>query len=78
MRSGGIGNFMGGVKDLRAGLAGIGVGSQQGGLPSMVQASMPSMMQMSYGGDNPMLMQTSLADYKTKENEQTYRTRNRP
>jgi len=67
MRSGGIGNFMGGVKDLRAGLAGIGVGSQQGGLPSMVQASMPSMMQMSYGGDNPMLMQTSMADYKTKE-----------
>jgi len=67
MRSGGIGNFMGGVKDLRAGLAGIGVGSQQGGLPSMVQASMPSMMQMSYGGGNPMLMQTSMADYKTKE-----------
>ena len=67
MRSGGIGNFMGGVKDLRAGLAGIGVGSQQGGLPSMVQASMPSMMQMSYGGGNPMLMQTSLADFKERE-----------
>ena len=67
MRSGGIGNFMGGVKDLRAGLAGIGVGSQQGGLPSMIQASMPSMMQMSYGGGNPMLMQTSLADFKERE-----------
>lgn len=71
MRSGGIGNFMGGVKDLRAGLAGIGVGGQQGGLglPSMVQTSMPSMMQTSYGGygGNPMLMQTSMADYKEKE-----------
>ena len=31
MRSGGLGGFMGGVKDLRAGLSGLGVGGQQGG-----------------------------------------------
>ena len=58
MRSGGIGNFMGGVKDLRAGLTGIGIGSPQGGLPSMIQTSY---------GNNPMLMQTSLADFKARE-----------
>ena len=69
MRGGGLGGFMGGMKDLGAGLSGLGIGGQQGGLglPSMVQTSMPSMMQMSYGGGNPMLMQTSMADYKTKE-----------
>ena len=67
MRGGGLGGFMGGMKDLRAGLSGLGIGGQQGGLPSMVQASMPSMMQTSYGGGNPMLMQTSLADFKVRE-----------
>jgi len=79
MKGGGLGGFIGGVKDLRAGLAGIGVGSQQGGLPSMMQTSFGG----GYGGGgygggvgggvggNPMLMNASYGpafqNYQEKE-----------
>ena len=67
MKSGGIGGFLGGVKDLRAGLSGIGIGSQQGGLPSMIQTSFAFYDANVLWRWQSYVMQTSMADYKTKE-----------